>query len=144
MDLLLFSVGKQLYGFDCSIVVEVLPALPINDSEEFKHMDGMIAYRGHTLPVVDVVEVMTGEPCKRYYSTRIVVVDVSTKGDGSSLCGCMVEDSVEIITVSYRKDKALFHEGRQVMIFSVDAFFKGKRREITRIWKHKEKKVAHG
>jgi chemotaxis-related protein WspB len=81
---LLFELDRQRYALDTAHVDEVLPLVEIRAIPRAPPgVAGVIAYRGTTLPVIDVSELALGRPAARLLSTRIVLVQHAA-GEGKA------------------------------------------------------------
>jgi chemotaxis-related protein WspB len=75
MLFILFEIGRDRYALSARSIIEVLPLMnlkrvpcaPIG-------VAGVFNYRGAPVPVVDLNEMMLGEPAARRLSTRIILV----------------------------------------------------------------------
>jgi chemotaxis-related protein WspB len=75
MFLLLFEAGGQRYGLECAHVIEVLPRVRLQTVPDMPSwFAGLFAYRGRATPVIDLTQLITGQPCPPRWSTRIVMV----------------------------------------------------------------------
>jgi chemotaxis-related protein WspB len=75
MLFILFEIGRDRYALSARSIIEVLPLMnlkrvpcaPIG-------VAGVFNYRGAPVPVVDLNEMILGEPAARRLSTRIILV----------------------------------------------------------------------
>lgn len=98
MLLLQFRVGRERYGLDAAEVIEVVPRVTFR---EIPHADpavaGLINYRGTPVPVIDVTALMTGEPSRPFFSTRIILADYPDRDGGRRVLGLMAEGVTETV-----------------------------------------------
>jgi chemotaxis signal transduction protein len=72
---LLFEVGELRCAIACSRIDEVLPlSLLERVPGSASHVAGLLAFRGSMVPVLDTGMLLTGAPCPRKLSTRLVVI----------------------------------------------------------------------
>lgn len=81
MLVLVFHVGKQRYAVDAMAVAEVVPSVPVRPvASASPWVAGLLEYRGHILPVVDLSLLLGGEPTPHRLSSRIAVCDLAQVG----------------------------------------------------------------
>jgi chemotaxis-related protein WspB len=91
MLFLKFRIGSQSYALDTARIAEVLPLLEITRVPQAPvGVAGLINYRGRSVPVVDLSELMLGEPARPYISTRLILVHY-----GEHLLGLIAEHATE-------------------------------------------------
>jgi chemotaxis-related protein WspB len=74
--LLLFHLDQAAYALDTARVLEVLPLCALRAVPHVpRAVAGVIDYRGRTLPVIDLSELLSGRPAVSRLSTRLVIVD---------------------------------------------------------------------
>lgn len=75
MLLLLFETGDGRYALDSQHIVEVIPLVRAKKIPAAPgYVAGMITYHGSPVPVFDLSVLEGGEPCRRFYSTRIILL----------------------------------------------------------------------
>jgi chemotaxis-related protein WspB len=100
MLFLKFRVGSESYALDSARIAEVLPLLEITRVPHAPAgVAGLINYRGGCVPVVDLSELMLGEPARPHISTRLILVHY-----GEHLLGLIAEQATETM----RRDAAGF------------------------------------
>ncbi len=96
MLFLLFSVYDKHFAMDISLVEEVIPTVSlenINNAPEY--VRGLLPYRGSTIPIVDMCQLIMGKPCVGALSTRIIVIHYpGGKGDNQYI-GLLAEHVTE-------------------------------------------------
>jgi chemotaxis-related protein WspB len=76
MLFLQFQLGHDRYALDVRQVIEVLPLINVKRIPNAPAgVVGVINYRGSPVPLVDLSELMMGQPAKARMSTRIIVVN---------------------------------------------------------------------
>jgi chemotaxis-related protein WspB len=75
MLFLKFRIGNESYALDTAQIAEVLPLLQITRVPKAPPcVAGLINFHGRAVPVVDLSELMLGEPARTHISTRLVLV----------------------------------------------------------------------
>jgi chemotaxis-related protein WspB len=90
--LLLLAVGEHLYAIHTEAVVEVIPQVvlrPLSGAPE--HLRGVFNFRGRVVPVLDVTQLIAGEPCADHLSSRIIMVRHTGSDGQSALLGLLAE-----------------------------------------------------
>ncbi len=91
MLLLVFQSGNQRFGIDTAEVIEVAPPLVCRTLPRAPaYVAGLAAYRGETVPVIDVSALLTGTAAPLLMSTRLVLVHY-----GDRILGLLAERAVE-------------------------------------------------
>jgi chemotaxis-related protein WspB len=91
MLFLKFRIGGESYALDTTQVAEVLPLLQITRVPKAPvGVAGLINLRGRAVPVVDLSELMLGEPARLHISTRLILVRY-----GEHLLGLIAEQATE-------------------------------------------------
>jgi chemotaxis-related protein WspB len=102
MLFLKFRIGGESYALDAARIAEVLPLLDITHVPQAPAgVAGLINYRGGCVPVLDLSELMLGEPARPYISTRLILVHY-----GGRLLGLIAEQATEMM----RRDPASFDD----------------------------------
>jgi chemotaxis-related protein WspB len=95
MLLLQFCMGEARYVLPASEVVEVIPFVKL---EPLPHVPpsvaGLLCYRGSSIPVVDLCQIILARPCAQRLSTRVIVVERNHHGSRYRL-GMLVEKATE-------------------------------------------------
>jgi chemotaxis-related protein WspB len=93
MLFLKFRIGSEGYALDATQIAEVLPLLEITRVPLAPvGVAGLINYRGRSVPVVDLSELMLGEPALLNISTRLILVRY-----GEHLLGLIAEQATEMM-----------------------------------------------
>jgi chemotaxis-related protein WspB len=91
MLFLKFRIGSESYALDTTQIAEVLPLLEITRVPQTPvGVAGLINYRGRPVPVIDLSELMLGEPGRHHISTRLILVHY-----GEHLLGLIAEQATE-------------------------------------------------
>ena len=98
MLLLTFQAGSQTYGLDARNVIQVAPhprctQLPHAPA----YVAGLVAWRGCTVPVIDISALLEGTPARPLLSTRLLVIDYALPNGRSQPLGLLVEKAVETV-----------------------------------------------
>ena len=100
MLFLKFRIGSESYVLDSAQIAEVLPLLEITRVPHAPAgVAGLINYRGGCVPVVDLSELVLGEPARPHISTRLILVHY-----GEHLLGLIAEQATETM----RRDAGSF------------------------------------
>ena len=93
MLFLKFRIGSESYALDTTQIAEVLPLLEITRVPQTPAgVAGLINYRGRPVPVIDLSELILGEPARPHVSTRLILVRY-----GEHLLGLIAEQATETI-----------------------------------------------
>jgi chemotaxis-related protein WspB len=96
--LLLFETMDGRYAMDSVHIVEVIPLLqPKKIPGAPGYVAGIINYRGTPVPVLDLCSLEGGNPCRKYYSTRIILVRYQVE-NRQKLVGLMVERATDVVS----------------------------------------------
>ena len=99
MMYVLFSVGNDRYALDTSHVVEVVPRVELWQIPKAPlYVAGLFRYRGRLVPVLDLCQLMQGQPCPVRLSTRILLVHHPGEDGLSHILGLMVERVTDTLT----------------------------------------------
>jgi chemotaxis-related protein WspB len=102
---LLFSIGNDRYALESSQVVEVVPRVELWQVPKAPaYVAGVFRYRGQLVPVIDLCQLMQGQPCSSRLSTRILLVRSAGDNETSHILGLMVERVTDTLT----QDEAAF------------------------------------
>jgi chemotaxis-related protein WspB len=100
MLFLKFRIGSESYALDTARIAEVLPLVEITRVPQAPAgIAGLINYRGASVPVIDLSELMMGEPARLHISTRLILVHY-----GEHLLGLIAEQATETM----RRDAGSF------------------------------------
>lgn len=92
MMYILFSIGHDRYALDTSHVVEVVPRVELWQIPKAPaYVAGVLRYRGQLVPVLDLCQLMHGQPCPVRLSTRILLLHYPGDDGTAHLLGLMVE-----------------------------------------------------
>jgi chemotaxis-related protein WspB len=93
MLFLTFRIGGESYALDAAQISEVLPLLRITRVPRAPAgVAGLINHRGRSVPVVDLSELLLGEPARPHISTRLILVR-----HGGRLLGLIAEQATEMM-----------------------------------------------
>jgi chemotaxis-related protein WspB len=100
MMLITFNVGQDRYAQKVHTITEIIPMVNLNKiplSE--KYIKGVFNYRGDPVPVIDLCELYTGEPCAERMSTRIIIVNYEDHNQQTHTLGLIAEKVTESINM---------------------------------------------
>lgn len=98
MQALVFRVGMHRLALRAREVVEVLPRMPLREvAMAPEAVLGLLAFRAHLTPVVDLGLLIRGERCRPQLGTRIVVVEVGAGTSSRRYVGLLAEDVSELV-----------------------------------------------
>jgi chemotaxis-related protein WspB len=93
MLFLTFRIGAESYALDTAQISEILPLLRITRLPQAPvGVAGLVNYRGRSVPVVDLSELLLGEPARTHFSTRLILVR-----HGAHLLGLIAEQATEMM-----------------------------------------------
>ncbi len=111
MLVLVIQIGGDRYALDARRVREVVPAVVLRPVPHAPaEVAGLATWRGHVTPVIDLVELLRGQPCPQRMSSRMVVVDYGVGSDARPL-GLLAEQITDVERVD---DKAIEEPGVRV------------------------------
>jgi len=98
MLLLLFQAAGQTYGLDTSGILEVAPVPDLRPAPHAPpYVAGLMNYRGHTIPVIDLTHRIAGHASRPALSTRLLLARYEAGGERAIL-GLIAERAVETVT----------------------------------------------
>jgi hypothetical protein len=78
---LLFTIGTDYYRVELTHLKGVLPWAELTPIENARHgLLGQLNLRGEAVPVVDLNEILHGEPTPRLLGSRILLVECTSRG----------------------------------------------------------------
>jgi len=98
--LLSFRLGERAYAMACRQILEVVPLTqlePVPGGPAY--LAGQLDYRGRIVPVIDLRQLVTGEPCRAVLSTRIIVVQQTAADAVLPAIGLVAERVIETLTM---------------------------------------------
>ena len=105
MLFLLFELPPDRYALDVSQVVEVLPMIRVKPVPQSPPgVAGLVTYRGVSVPVVDLSELMLGRPTSARLSTRLIVVHYPDERGTTRPLGLIAEH----VTDTLRREASAF------------------------------------
>lgn len=92
MMLLLFFVGEDRYALDVAQVIEVIPCVRTRKVPRLpRYVNGLLNYRGKTVPVIDMTMLMCDRSSQRRMNTRIILVNYCDENRVSHVLGLITE-----------------------------------------------------
>ena len=105
MLLLVFHVKGDQFALDSSNIIEVIPLVKLQSLPMAPdYIAGIFNYRGKSVPVVDLCQYFKKKKYNRYFSTRIILVNL--KDRDNYILGLIAEDVNDVI----RQDENSFVE----------------------------------
>jgi chemotaxis-related protein WspB len=105
MLFVLFQLGNDRYALDSGQIVEIVPLVDIKKMPRSpRGIAGIFNYRGQSVPVIDLDEMVFDHPAPRRLSTRIIVVLVPDGAGGKRSLGLIAECA----TGTMRRDASEF------------------------------------
>ena len=105
MLILTFKLKEKRFGLQATEVREVVPLAALSlPPKAPEWLAGLMNYRGHLIPVLDLCLLALGQPCVRHMSTRIILADYRPGDKPRSaphLLGLMAERVTETIRLSH-------------------------------------------
>lgn len=93
-----FSIGGTRYGVNVSEVLAVVPRI------QARHLDGtpawvegLMSVAGGFVPLIDLVQLQTGAPARRAFSTRVILVRYPVAGGGTRPLGLIAEQVTDVM-----------------------------------------------
>jgi chemotaxis-related protein WspB len=99
---ILFSLGHDRYALDSRHVAEIVPrveCLPLLQAPPY--VTGVLRYRSQLVPVLDLCQLMQGQPCPLRLSTRILLVHYPHDNGTSQLLGLLVERVTDTLAAEH-------------------------------------------
>lgn len=95
MLFLQFYMDDARYVMAAREVIEVIPMVKLQPLPQVPpHITGLLCYRGKSVPVVDLCQLLLNRPCNQRLSTRIIVAKAE-RNNVSRTIGLVVEKSTE-------------------------------------------------
>ena len=100
MLILTFWLGERSYAMPCLQILEVVPLTTLDPVPGAPpYVAGQLDYRGRIVPVVDLRQLVAGEPCRKALSTRIIVVKQTAPGAVLRAIGLVAERVTETVVM---------------------------------------------
>ena len=95
-----FTVAGERYVMATNAIIEVAPLIPLRKLPDVPpHVAGLMNYRGRSLPVIDVSQLLAGHDAALRLSTRIVIVPAGRDGDAQHEVGVLLEKATETLEI---------------------------------------------
>jgi len=97
--LLSLQLGERAYAMPCNHILEIVPLTalePVPGAPPY--VAGQFDYRGQVVPVIDLRQLVTDEPCRAVLSTRIVVVEQTEAPGERRAIGLIAERVTETLS----------------------------------------------
>lgn len=97
MLFVVFQLGTDQYAVEAAKVSEILPFVEISTIHGAPAgLAGLFAYRGQTVPAIDLGVLIIGRPAPVRFSTRIILTETVT-ARGRSWLGMIAEQTTKIL-----------------------------------------------
>jgi chemotaxis-related protein WspB len=94
-----FQVGDERFALPCRDVVEVVPLVRLRRVPHAPaFVAGIFDYRGEATPVIDLCQLMRGQPTRELLSSRLVIIAV-----GDRPLALLAEGVTDAIDVDHKK-----------------------------------------
>ncbi|MFW6358374.1 MAG: chemotaxis protein CheW [Chroococcales cyanobacterium] len=101
MLLLLFYIKDERYALSVQQIVEVVPLVELKAiARSPDYVAGLLNYRGEIIPIIDLCQLMSGNPYSPYLSTRIIIVNYLSKDNIARHVGLVAERVTDTLKVS--------------------------------------------
>jgi chemotaxis-related protein WspB len=98
MLLLLFQAAGRTFGLDSSVILEVTPVPELRPAPRAPaYIAGLLNYRGRTIPVLDLTQVIEGRASRTAFSTRLLLARYEP-GGADAVLGLIAERAVETLS----------------------------------------------
>jgi chemotaxis-related protein WspB len=96
--LLLFQLGEDRFALDAGKIIEVLPLISVNKPVRSPPgLAGTLNYHGAFIPVVDLSDLIRGQPSAKRLSTRIVITNLLGKERTERRVGVIIENVTQTL-----------------------------------------------
>ena len=129
-----FRIGSAAYAIPCERVVAVIPQVELRPvAQASAWVKGVFAYRGELTPVVDLCQLIAGQPCSARLSSRVALVHAALPEGGARLIGLLAEQMTEARRIDSKAVAApalaplpffgdvLLEQGEPLQLLAVDA-----------------------
>ena len=95
-----FSIGEDRYVIEIKQITVVAPHVNLKTVPSMPdYAAGLFNYRGLSVPVIDLCQLLISRPCVRRLSTRIIVTKIkSSLGNDEIVIGFLVENATDIFS----------------------------------------------
>ena len=95
-----FFIGDDRYVIAISEISVITPYVNLKPIPSLPdYAAGLLNYRGRSVPVIDLCQLLTSRSCVRMLSSRIIITTIkSNKGNGDISIGFLVENATETFT----------------------------------------------
>lgn len=100
MLLVVFYIDRERYALDSSQVVEIVPVVRFRELPGAPdYIRGVLRFRGHNVPVVDVSALAGKGQARRRLSTRVILVEFLDGEGRARILGLLAERVTETIKI---------------------------------------------
>ena len=98
MLILGLNIGKERYGIEATLVIEVVPLIVLKKVPLTERcIKGLFNYRGAPTPVIDLCQLFEKRDCNNSLSSRIIIIEYQTLSGDSRPIGLIGEKVTDII-----------------------------------------------
>jgi len=96
-----FFIGDDRYVIAINQITAITPYVYLKSIPSLPgYAAGLLNYRGLSIPVIDLCQLLIARSCVRMLSTRIIITTIkSNKGNGDITVGFLVENATETLSV---------------------------------------------
>ncbi len=99
MLVLAFEIAQGRYGLDARRIIEVLPLAELRTVPGAPDaIAGLLNFRGHPIPVLDLCRLLLGRAADTCLSTRILLVDYRADDGNAHPLGLIVERATQTLS----------------------------------------------
>jgi chemotaxis-related protein WspB len=96
---LAFAVRTERYALESRQVVEVVPLVTLRRVPKAPdYLAGLLNYHSRLVPVLDLCQLLQGQPCPARLSTRIILVHYQRPNRPLQILGLMAERVTDTVT----------------------------------------------
>lgn len=99
MLLVLLTCEEKWYGIDAKKIVEIVPFAPLKSAENTDLECAVLIRHGRPISVIDFTYLTLGRPSNVLFSTRIIIVRVSSEGTLRKI-GILAEGVTETLKIA--------------------------------------------
>jgi chemotaxis-related protein WspB len=101
MLFILFQIGPDRYALPASEIIEVLPLMNLKRVPcAPRGVAGVLNYRGSPVPVVDLNEMMLGNPAARRLNTRMILIRYPLDAEAPRVLALIAEHATSMVQLA--------------------------------------------
>lgn len=95
-----FHIGDDCYVIEINKIIEIVPFVNLKSIPSLPdYAAGLLSYRGISVPVIDLCQLLISRSCKKRLSTRVIVTSIRNDGGEDITIGFLVEHATETTVV---------------------------------------------